>query len=92
MTRKALKASQRETVQFEAEWTRSKLAELLDRLYVVEQLYYLSLSETDAREPFEKALRRLGEDGKQISEEATVWGLGKLSQPSEALIGLRLTA
>jgi hypothetical protein len=89
---KKLRKSELEEIQFQAEWTRNKLAELIDRVYVIEQLYYLSQSNPDAREVFEKATRQLGEDGKRVAEEAKVWGLGPLSQPSDALVGLRLMA
>ena len=89
---KKVRASELEEIQFQAEWTRNRLAEMLDRVYVVEQLYYLSLSNPDARDVFEKATRQLGEDSKRVAEEAKVWGLGSLSQPSEALVGLRLMA
>ena len=90
--KRTLRGTKLEEVQFQAEWTRNKLAEILDRVYVVEQLYYLSQSNLDAREVFEKATRQLGEDGKRITDEAKMWGFGPLSQPSEALVGLRLMA
>jgi septation ring formation regulator EzrA len=75
-------------VQWEAEWTRKKLAEIVGRVAVVEQLYYLAQSNKDALQPFEQAVRQLGEDAKQITEEATTWGMGPLTQPSEAMLKL----
>src|SRR5258706_5246396 len=98
MTRaqKKVRASELEEIQFQAEWTRKTLAELAERVYVVEQVYYRAIENAKGQYPFdevfEKAMRQLGEDGKRITEEAKTWGLGDLSQPSEALVGLRLMA
>jgi hypothetical protein len=93
---KKVRASQLEEIQFQAEWTRRALAELVERVYVVEQIYYRAIENTKVQYPFdevfEKATRRLGEDAKRVAEEAKTWGLGELSQPSEALVGLRLMA
>jgi septation ring formation regulator EzrA len=90
MARTTLRQTTVAEVQHEAEWTRRKLAELLGRVSVVEQLYYLAESNQDARQPFEMAVRQLGEDAKQITEDARIWGLGSLAEPSEAMAELRL--
>lgn len=92
MSRSAAKRRELDEAAFQAEWTRNKLAEMLDRIYVVEQLHYLAQSNRDAQEVFEKAMRQLGEDGKRIASEAKMCGFGPLSQPSEALAGLSLMA
>jgi hypothetical protein len=50
-----------------------QLADVLDRVYVVEQLYYLAQQNPlDAQKPFEVALRNLGEDCKRVREEGTL--------------------
>ena len=46
--------------------------DVLDRVYVVEQLYYLAQAHPlDAQKPFEVALRNLGEDCTRLREAAT---------------------
>ena len=46
--------------------------DVLDRVYVVEQLYYLAQANpVDARKPFEVALRNLGVDCTRLREAAT---------------------
>lgn len=66
--KRLVRQSEESTDKAEQREIRTKLVALLNNVYVIEQLYYVALAESDAQPALQIALRNLFRDCNQVRE------------------------